>query len=89
MAPVREEDEDEEGGYAVPDAADNGPKGDEPIYGAKEKAKGLEQRMCSTNQLKEKERENAPPLVQTTRTKLPSCSRVRLDSRFGTATSSG
>ncbi len=87
MAPVREEDEDEEGGHAVPDAMDNGPKGDELTCGVKEKAKGLERRIYSTNQLKEKERENVPPLAQTIGTKLVSGSSVR--SRLGTATSSG
>ena len=87
MAPVREEDEDEEGGHAVADAVDDAPKGNELTYGVKEKGKGLERRVYSTNQLKEKERENVPPLVQTTGTKLASGSSVR--SRLGTATSSG
>ena len=87
MAPVREEDEDEDGGRPVPEPMDNRPKGDEPAYGIKEKAKDLERRVYSTNQLKEKERENVPPLVQTTGTKLASGSSVR--SRLGTATSSG
>ena len=87
MAPVREEDEDEDGGHPVPEPVDKPNKGDELTYGLKEKAKGLERRVYSTNQLKEKERENVPPLVQTIGTKLASGSSVR--SRLGTATSSG
>lgn len=86
MAPVREEDEDEDGGHSVPEPVAK-PKGDELTYGIKEKAKGLERRVYSTNQLQEKERENVPPLVQTIGTKLASGSSVR--SRLGTATSSG
>ncbi|KAK2462634.1 hypothetical protein APHAL10511_005367 [Amanita phalloides] len=82
MAPVREEDEDEDGRHALPDTADH-PIADGELT---DKIKTSERPVPSTtNQLKEKERENVPPVAQTVGSKIGSGSSVR--SRLGTASS--
>ncbi|KAF8630974.1 hypothetical protein AX15_002697 [Amanita polypyramis BW_CC] len=78
MAPVREEDEDEDG------RAMNNVKADEHHgNGVKERAKGYERRLYGSVQTKERERENVPPQVGSTRIVSGTSTR----SRLGTATS--
>ncbi|KAF8638670.1 hypothetical protein AX17_002031 [Amanita inopinata Kibby_2008] len=88
MAPVREEDEDEENGHVV----NNGKADEQPVSGGKDKVKGWERRVYSTNQYKDKERENVPPAGPTmgggTRAVSGSSIRSRVGGNTGVFTSS-